>query len=498
MCLIPTTSCTKVSSTYKPLTFAHPCNVGAEDAPMPQASKQYANIRQLYYGDNLPILRTMPDDFVDLCYTDPPFNSNRAYNIIYPGDLGQVTAFEDTWYWTPDCDQYLADIEANTGEIGQLVPALVRGMGKTQLSAYLVNMAVRLAEIRRVLKPTGTFYLHCDPTAGHYLKVVLDAIFGRENFLNEIIWHYTGGGRSKRYFSRKHDTIFWYGKAARKATFNIDAVRVPYKETSGYAKSGITSASGKVYKPHPDGTPVDDVWDIPIINPLSKERLGFPTQKPLILLDRIVRASSNTGDTILDPFCGCGTAIEAAENAGRNWVGIDITYAAIAAIKERFKRNRIDVWDQIEIRGQPQTVADVDGSLLAQGSPQHARKEFEKFCVATIGGVPNNKMGADGGIDGRIALAENKQAIVSVKSGAVDVRQVRELKGLLTDKHVAGVFVTRQPPTRPMVEFANKAGLVQGLGTGFFKSKPHPAIQILTLEEILTGKRPELPYANPS
>ena len=451
----------------------------------------------MYYGDNLPILRTMPDDFVDLCYTDPPFNSNRAYNIIYPGDLGQVTAFEDTWYWTTDCDQYLADIEANTGEIGQLVAALVRGMGKTQLSAYLVNMAVRLAEIRRVLKPTGTFYLHCDPTAGHYLKVVLDAIFGRENFRNEIVWCYAGGGIPRRDFPRKHDTILRYTKTD---DYLYTPVYRPY--STGTLQRGRTAVKGKYFEKglRPEGTPVNDWWgDVPkITSPTDPEKLGYPTQKPLALLDRIIRASSQVNDLVLDPFCGCGTAIEAAENSARNWIGIDITYAAIAAIKERFKRNRIDVWDQIEISGQPQTVADVDGSLLAQGSPQYARKEFEKFCVATIGGVPNNKMGADGGVDGRIALTENKQAIVSVKSGAVDVRQVRELKGLLTDKHIAGVFVTRQPPTQPMVEFANQAGLVQGLGTGFFKSRPHPAIQILTLEEILTGKRPELPYANPS
>ena len=443
----------------------------------------------------MPILRKMPDEFVDLVYLDPPFNSNKAYNIIYPGDLGQVTAFEDTWYWTPECDKYLTDIQAQTNEIGQLLPALVSGMGKAQISAYLVNMTLRLIELQRVLKPTGSLYLHCDPTAGHYLKIVLDAIFGRGNFRNEIVWHYTGGGRSKTYFSRKHDTIFWYGKNAKTAHFNLDAMRVPYKETSGYAQSGITSASGKKYMPHPDGTPVDDVWDIPIINPLANERLGYPTQKPLPLLDRIIAASSNPGDMVLDPFCGCGTAIEAAEKGNRQWIGIDITYAAISAIQERFRRNRPDVWQYVQIEGTPETVEEIDTTLLNEASPLYARKEFEKFCVASIGGMPNNKMGADGGIDGRIPLEEGKRALVSVKSGHVSVTQLRELKGLLDEKNVVGVFITRQPPTRPMVEFANQAGIaeIERPEKGFLPSHTCPVLQIVTLEDILTGKPLDLP-----
>jgi len=463
------------------------------------------------------VLRTMPDAFVDLIYLDPPFNSNRAYNIIYPGDLGQVTAFEDTWTWTPECDRHLTDIEARTDELSRLLPALIAGIGKTQLSAYLINMAVRLVEIWRVLKATGSLYLHCDPTASHYLKIVLDAIFGRKQFRNEIVWDYSFRLMDlPHFFNRKHDILFFYAKGAaaffampKEPWTREDIIRTRkqkiHRDEQGneliWMPGGKGNSKNKLKKLSDiiqEGKAMSDVWQIPTLTSSSKERLGFPTQKPLALLDRIVRASSNPGDLILDPFCGCGTTIEAAENAGRAWVGIDMTYAAIAAIKERFKRKRIDVLNRIEIIGQPQSVADVDNSLLNQGSPLYARKEFEKFCVAVIGGVPNNKMGADGGIDGRIALAGKKQAIISVKSGKVDVRQIRELRGLLTTKQVAGVFITRQRPTQPMVEFINQAGLIQGESSGLFKGSVYPALQILTLEEILAGKQPELPYANPS
>lgn len=458
-------------------------------------------MRQLYYSDNLPILRTMPDDFVDLIYLDPPFNSNKTYNIIYPGDLGQVTAFEDTWYWTPECDVHVKEIEAQPGEIGQLLPALVKGMGKkVQMSAYLVNMSLRLIELQRVLKPTGSLYLHCDPTAGHYLKVVLDAIFGRGNFQNEIVWCYRQGGRSDKRFARKHDLIFWYSKG-KEWTFNAGEIRVPYEGTGGFQTSGkgvTRKDTGKTYLPNPDGKIPEDWWDIPALPPLSKERLGYPTQKPLDLLDRIVQASSNPGDIVLDPFCGCGTAIEAAEKGNRQWIGIDITYSAISAIQERFRRNRRDVWKEVEIKGAPETVEEIDTTLLNQSSPLYARKEFEKFCVASIGGMPNNKMGADGGVDGKIPLEEGKIALVSVKSGHVGVAQLRELKGVLDAKNVAGVFITRRPPTRPMIEFANQAGIVQidRQVKGLLPPHSCPVLQVVTLEDILAGKHIRLPMVS--
>ena len=433
---------------------------------------------------------------MDLIYLDPPFNSNKAYNIIYPDDLGQVTAFEDTWSWTPGCDVYLADIAAQAGEIGQLLPALVSGMGKVQMSAYLVNMTLRLIELQRVLKPTGSLYLHCDPTAGHYLKIVLDAIFGRGNFRNEIVWCYTSGGVSRRYFGKKHDTILFYSKSKH---YQFTTQYRPYSE--GTVQRGLTQYKkdlNEEYKLKEEGAVENDWWsDIqPLLSPTSYERLGYPTQKPIALLNRIIQAGSNVDDIVLDPFCGCGTAIEAAENGNRRWIGIDITSAAISAIQERFRRNRRDVWKDVQIEGKPETVEEIDSTLLNEASPLYARKEFEKFCVASIGGMPNNKMGADGGIDGRIPLESGKRALVSVKSGNVGVAQLRELKGLLDEKNVGGVFITRHPPTRPMAEFANTAGIVEidrPGRKGFLPPYTCPVLQIMTLEDILTGKPLDLP-----
>ena len=223
MGLNPTSLYSTVPPTYRPPTFVPPHGAGERGALMTRKNR----IRQLYYGDNLPVLRTMPDALVDLIYLDPPFNSNRAYNVIYPDDMGQVTAFEDTWAWKTECDHYLADIEAHTSELSHILPALVQGMGKTQLSAYLVNMAVRLLELHRVLKPTGSLYLHCDPTASHYLKVVLDAIFGHGNFRNELVWQYSTFHGSKRAYKKNYDQIFFYTNT-QKHHFDWESIAEPY------------------------------------------------------------------------------------------------------------------------------------------------------------------------------------------------------------------------------------------------------------------------------
>ncbi len=454
-------------------------------------------MRQLYYSDNLPVLRTIPDALVDLVYLDPPFKSDRAYNIIYPDDLGQVTAFEDTWVWAPECDDHLNMMTAAGHPVSGLLDALVTSMGKTQLNAYLVNMAARLVELRRVLKPTGSLYLHCDATASHYLKLVLDAVFGNKNFKNELVWEYSTFHGSKRAYKKNYDQIFFYVRS-KNYYFDWEAIAEPYDpltikrfdKEDEHGRYKIVKGK-KFYMGR--GTPPNSCFFIPQLQMNSDEYLGYPTQKPLALLDRIIRASSNLDDIVLDPFCGCGTTISAAENAHRQWIGIDVTYAAIAAIQERFRRERRDIWGEIEIIGRPETPEEVDTKLLNTSSPLYPRKEFEKFCVTVIGGLPNNQMGADGGIDGRIVLANRKQAIVSVKSGRPTVEQIRSLKGLLTDKQIAGVFITRQPPTRPMQQFAQQAGVTQ-LEGGLFQSTSFPVLQILTLEDILTGKRPALPY----
>ena len=292
--------------------------------------------RTLFWGDNLDVLRAMNSSTVDLIATDPPFNKSKDFHAT-PESLAAGSSFQDRWEWRRDVDQEWLDQITDDYPLVMNVIYGSRNSYGDDMGAFLAFMAVRLIAMKRVLKPTGSIFLHCDPTASHYLKELMDAIFGRKNFKNEIIWHYTGGGRSKSYFSRKHDNIFWYTKSDD-YVFNLDAIRVPYKESSGYAKTGITSKSGKKYLPHPDGTPVDDVWDIPIINPLSKERLGYPTQKPLELYERIVAAASPEDGVILDPFCGCATTLIAAERLGRKWVGIDIWEGAPQAVLSRLNQ----------------------------------------------------------------------------------------------------------------------------------------------------------------
>lgn len=259
---------------------------------------------RLFVGDNLRVMQSLPSGSIDLIYLDPPFCSGRNYNAVVGGKK-KVRYFSDTW-----CG----------------------GMAE-----YIVWLNVRLCEMKRLLSAKGTLFAHLDRRAVHYVKCELDKIFGSDRFINEIIWHYTGGGRSKSCFSNKHDTILWYSKGDV-WTFNINDVRVPYKDTSGYAKRGIVGVSGKKYMPHPNGTPVDDVWDIPIINPLSPERVGYPTQKPEQLLERIIKAASSEGDVVADFFCGSGTTLVVAQRLNRRWVGCDRLRLATTITANRITR----------------------------------------------------------------------------------------------------------------------------------------------------------------
>ncbi len=251
--------------------------------------------------DNLDFMRAIPAEQFDLIYLDPPFCTGKRQQLI-DKSTSDKCEYDDRW--------------------------------TEGFEHYLEWMKVRLTEIHRLLKPTGTLFLHLDNHASHYLKIELDRIFGAQHFINEIIWHYTGGGRSRTRFSKKHDTIFWYGKS-KNFTFNIDTIRQPYKSTSGYAQFGIVSAAGKKYLPHPDGTPLDDVWEIPIVNPMANERIGYPTQKPEQLLERIIQVASNQGDLIGDFFCGSGTTLAVAERCMRKWVGCDASRQAIDVVKKR-------------------------------------------------------------------------------------------------------------------------------------------------------------------
>ena len=370
--------------------------------------------------------------------------------------------------------------------------------------AYLVSMAVRIIEIHRVLKPTGSFYLHCDPTASHYIKILVDSIFltKKGEFRNEIVWHYTGGGRSKSYFSWKHDLIFCYSKTLD-TSFNIDDIRVPYKETSGYAKSGIISKSGKKYMPNPLGTPMDDVWNIPIINPMAKERLGLETQKPEALLEIIIKASSNEGDIVLDAFCGCGTTVAVAERLKRKWIGIDISYQQISLIYKRLYDSCADdnQWKeldkQIKLGGVPQDIE--SARALANKKDDRLRKEFEKWAVLTYANnraVINDKKGADGGIDGEVYFVKNDnreigKAVFQVKSGKVQRGDIAKLNSDRQKfKAEIGFFLTLDEPTKPMLEEVKSAGK---FNHPLFLDDPFNRIEIVTIERILEGERLKLP-----
>ena len=275
---------------------------------------------KFYHGDCLSVMNhDIEPNSIDLIYLDPPFFTGKVQKGTAKWNPAEMeVSYEDSKkFW--GASTKMKNMRDNAPEWMRHI-----AIERPDFASYLYYMMERLQACHKVLKETGSIYLHCDKKASHYLKMIMDDVFGFDNFRNEIIWHYTGGGRSKTYFSNKHDTIYFYSKSA-KYIFNLDQIRVPYKETSGYANSGIKSKSGKVYMPNPNGTPMDDVWDIPIINPLSPERVGYPTQKPLVLLKHIIEASSNEGDTILDPFCGCGTAIIEAQKLKRQWIGIDIS-----------------------------------------------------------------------------------------------------------------------------------------------------------------------------
>lgn len=466
--------------------------------------------RTLFFGDNLHVLRDkFPGDqgYFDLIYLDPPFNSNRSYNVLFEEGVddsdAQSHAFEDTWSWGEDAQAQYDEIVTGkqySEKVADLMTGLHDVIGNSNMMAYLVMMTARLYELHRVLKDDGTLFLHCDPTASHYIKLVLDSIFSGKHFLNEIIWHYTGGGRSKQYFSHKHDVIFWYAKS-EKHTFNIDKVRVPYKETSGYAKGGIISKAGKKYMPNPLGTPIDDTWDIPIINPMSKERLGYPTQKPEELLERIIEAASNAGDWILDPFGGCGTTVAVAERLKRNWMMIDITPLSINLVRRRLEMAYTNIVKELFVDGYPTDFA---------GAKELATRDrfgFELWACDLVEARPaegktrQNNRGSDRGIDGVIIFRDtesptsnkpiHRKILVQVKSGEnISSKDIRDLRGTFErEKADGGIFITLAEPTKPMQKDCVEAGTY----TSNFSGQKYPALQIITVKELIAGKKPNHP-----
>ena len=464
-------------------------------------------MNQLFYGDNLEVLQKhIGDESVDLCYVDPPFNSKRNYNQIYNNvgkdDIAQTQAFVDTWEWGDSAELYLGLFLKDpkyTRRLTDTIFGLEKILGKGAMFAYLVNMAVRFVEIWRVLKPTGSFYVHCDPTASHYLKIILDAIFCDRggDFRNEIVWCYRGGGSPKDDFGRRHDTIFRYTKG-KELIFNADEIRIPYQAEGIGRKDdamwGKHKGTAKIYKPHPLGKIPEDWWLMNILNANDPERLGYPTQKPLILLERIIKASSNEGDVILDTFCGCGTTVDAAHALNRKWIGIDITYNSVSLILKRLKnRYGNDIEQQIQLSGMPKDLE--SATALAHKKDDRLRKEFEKWAILTYTdnqGKINEKKGADKGIDG-VAYIVGGTALFSVKSGNVSVKDVRDLQAVMErEKAAAGVLITLQPPTKPMLQEAATSGHIDDI-PGLRLPKKISKLQIVPVQDILDGAKINLP-----
>ena len=534
---------------------------------------------RLYYGDNLEVLRAhVADASVDLIYLDPPFNSNASYNVLFRAPSGggtdaSIEAFDDTWQWGPSAEDALADIRASGNhKLHTLMAAIRTALGDNALMAYLAMMAVRLIELHRVLKDTGSLYLHCDPTASHYLKLVLDAVFGAEQFQNEITWKRTFAHGSARRFGPVHDTIFFYSKNGahswqdlkvghddayvRRHFRSFDEVRQePFqaisltgagirKGESGsewkgvnptavgrhwaipraiLAKEGLiaegTRASldalddaGRIYWPSREGgTPrlkwfvsdlegarLGDVWtDIPPISANASERLGYPTQKPRALLERIIAASSNPGDVVLDPFCGCGTAVDAAEKLGRRWIGIDITHLAIGLIEKRMHEGYDRPGDgfvlPFEVIGVPR---DKDSALRLAAEKPH---DFQNWFCLKLGGYPldGGRKGADRGVDGHFYPYENSKdtstGVISVKAGAnIGVAMIRDLRAVMErDGCAFGLFLSAYEPTRPMMAEA------AGMGVHENEFGRFQRLQIVTPADLFHGTGAKLPPLAP-
>jgi DNA modification methylase len=513
-------------------------------------------VNKLHFGDNLDVLRAMAPESVDLIYLDPPFNSNADYAVIYGTKRGgpsqaQSHAFKDMWTWGPDAKRALNETAERHLEAGALLDSFERVFPGSDMLAYLAMMAVRLIEMRRVLKTTGSLYLHCDPTASHYLKVLLDAIFGPTKFENEIVWKRYGAHNDSKTYGRIHDTLLFF-RRSDDMVFNKQyepysdeyvAERFRFSDSDGrrWAEQNLASPNprpnltypfkaknGVTYEPPRNGwkytkerlqelddanrlhyparkggrlrlknylderlgVAVQDVWaDITLIGGTSDERLKYPTQKPLALLERIIEASSNKGDVVLDPFCGCGTAVEAAEKLHRKWIGIDVTYLAIHVVEGRLvKAFGEKIKETYRLFGNPKDATDAN-ALAARDW-----LEFQKWAVFKLGGLPKDRPGADGGIDGiiryhRVGIEQPNRAVVSVKGGLnVGVDAVHKLKSVVArEKAEVGVLVCVEKPTAPMVKEALSEGDVGP------PSRRVQKLQIVTIAKLFEKHPIDLP-----
>ncbi len=451
-------------------------------------------LNTLYYGDCLEWMEQWADECVDLIYLDPPFNSNANYNILFSnavdnGEKAQYRAFNDTWHWdAASVERYAAFRDATGRPAHDAVVGLRRVLGESGMLAYITYMAERLEHMRRLLKPTGSIYLHCDPTASHYLKIVMDAVFGKSNFRNEIVWCYSRpSAPGQRQLSRVHDTIFWYSRGDA-WTFNPDEIRQPYAPGSrareGYAATASKVAAGKVELDERGKFPESWIY-IPPLKGNSREYLGYPTQKPLALLERIVKASSNEGDAVLDPFCGCGTAIEAAMRLNRRWAGIDISSFAIDLIRNVRLND-----PNIPARGMPFDMA--SARMLAREKPF----DFESWAITRLPGfAPNTKKVGDKGIDGRATLAhtpdniDSRLALAQVKGGRFSLSALRDFIGVMNrDKAAVGCFITLDPvASREARAEAAKCGKASVLGVEYGR------LQLWSIRDYFNKKRPDMP-----
>ena len=503
----------------------------------------------LYYGDNLHVLREhLKAESVDLIYLDPPFNSKRDYNLLFKSPKGheseaQITAFEDSWHWGEQAEREFDELlhQPNT-DVAQMMAALRAFLGENDMMAYLTMMANRLLELHRVLKSTGSLYLHCDPTASHYLKIVLDGVFGKENFRNEIVWKRTSTHSTARKCGPVHDVILFYTRTddylwnpqydehraddKLRHDLSVDEKGRQYrlsdltgagtrKGSSGkpwrgfhptergrhwittienldvMAEEGTIRFSGDgkwprriKYQDESPGRAMGDVWDsIAPINSAAAERLGYPTQKPLALLERIIAASSNDGDVVLDPFCGCGTAVHAAQKLKRQWIGIDITHLAISLIEKRLK-DAFGAKCAFEVHGTPK---DLDA---ARDLARRDKYQFQWWAVSLVEAQPfqGKKKGADGGIDGLkffhdVDQAGARKLVVSVKGGGLKADDVRALNHVREREQAEiALFISLDAPTKGMIADAASAGFyVSAAGKKF------PRVQMLTIDGLLTG-----------
>ena len=475
--------------------------------------KVYKN--KLYYGDCLKVIDDMELCSVDLIYLDPPFNSNRAYNTIYKDSTGrplpsQINAFCDMWELTPEREELLRNIHIlakNRGVDSKTIEFWKHWMNalrytNSKLLAYLLYMMERLLVMKGLLKPTGSIYLHCDPTASHYIKVLMDSIFGHQNFRNEIVWCYSNSGRSKKKFTSKHDIILLYAKSEKYYWDYTIPISQKYlnshyrqkDENGNRCRIRIDGGKKRIYYPV-KGMTCNDWWaDIPSLNSVAKERLGYPTQKPIALLKRIIEASCPEDGIILDPFCGCGTTICAAHELNRRWLGIDIAYHAIRRVVQNRLQDRYKLIEgqNYEIDGIPNTL---EG---ARDIWKRDKYQFQRWVIEYIDGFVTNKSTGDGGVDGRLFFSNPNEKdlqtmILEVKGGQhINISVVRNLRGAMEREKLpmAGLIVLEDLPDRKKQNFLTE---MASAGTLEIHGKHYPRMQLLTTKEILEGKKFDTP-----